>query len=716
MTRRHLALRPALATLVLVALAPDTTRAATCTWDAGGTTDHKWSTAANWNPDGAPTFDATADLVFGPTYDPATGSTDVNLDGNRVVRSLSLDWGRATSTLTLQGGALTLRDVTRTTSTANNAQISFYGSGAGNHGTITLSGDSLWDHKAGGVGVIVNVYATLGDGGTGRSLTLLGSVNGAVFLYDNASHGGSTVIRGAMLRMQANNATDLGRISATPNILVTDGGTLSVKPWSYLTADMVNDNAAIRLYGGTYFFHDGQNSNGNSTPETNAVLRIGQGLNTLQGTGKAGYTCGMHAASLAFGLGGTLRLALPTGTAVGKVTLGAAPTLFGGAGGAGTTTRPILRGAFAGVDASTPSLVTYDATAGLVPLNRTTEFATSINGVGASTDQNVRRGSAETLTADRTVDGLVLDTGSFTVDGAYKLTVASGMVNLYGSGTTTLSMQELRFGGGTGFFAYGNSIAINTVLTDASDMVFVGNKDNIDFNLNTAGTWTGNTYIHATMAGTTRPRLNTGNNSERLPDATTLHLGVGGLWRLGNAVETVAGIAGVGTVQMQNNSARVVVGSGTAVNLRFVVGGGGTTGTLAPGLADDTFKTGTLTLNPNNTAGGVTLGANAVLNIDLAGTRAVSADFDVLNVSLGDVVLGGTLNVAALSGLTPPKDDTWLIVTAEKKAADTVSGSFATVTKGYTATRVDTNADTYKDAVLLTYVGLPAGGTVVLLR
>lgn len=71
------------------------------------------------------------------------------------------------------------------------------------------------------------------------------------------------------------------------------------------------------------------------------------------------------------------------------------------------------------------------------------EFSTSIEGVGASTDQNVRRSSAETPTSDRTVNGLVLDTGSnFAIGGAsHKLTVASGMVSIFGAGTTTLSMQ-----------------------------------------------------------------------------------------------------------------------------------------------------------------------------------------------------------------------------------------------------------------------------------
>ena len=36
--------------------------AATFTWDGGSAIDSNWTTAANWNPDGAPANDGTADL------------------------------------------------------------------------------------------------------------------------------------------------------------------------------------------------------------------------------------------------------------------------------------------------------------------------------------------------------------------------------------------------------------------------------------------------------------------------------------------------------------------------------------------------------------------------------------------------------------------------------------------------------------------------------
>ncbi len=720
MTRATPALQRLTAFALAVAFALNAP-ATTYTWDAGGTTDHKWSTGANWNPDGVPTFDANADLVFGPTYEPATGNSTLLLDGNRVVRSLSFNWGRANN-LTLSGGTLTLRDVNRTTNTVGNAKIVFYASNqsGGNHGTVTLSGNSLWDHKASGNGVQIELYATLGDGGAGYSFTQTGS--GAIFLYDNASYGGNTVIRGGTLRTQANTATDCGRITASPRILVTDGGTLAVKPWSYLTGNMLNDSADILLYGGTYFFHDGQNLDANSAPETNAVLRVGQGQNILQGTGRNGYTCGMRSSSLQFADGAILWFQPPTGTATGIVRFATAPAQVGSGGGDGSFSRSILRATAVGNSVTTVSLVTYDTARGLVPLNRATEFATSIAGVGANTDYNVRRSSAETLTADRTVNGLVLDfTTAGSIGGAFNLTVAGGTIASFSTATPTLGTSQLRFGGGPGCILFANAMTVSASIADTTDFViapinanFTDPPKSYTLTLSGAGAWSGRTFVNGRSGSI--GVLSTGNNSERLPDTTVVHLGGVARLEVGNATETIAGLAGTGEAKLISASGKLLVGSGTATANRFVVGGGATQGTLAPGLADNAFQTGKLTLTPQSTAGGVTLGAKAVVNLELAGLRAVTFDFDVLNVSLGDIVLGGTLNVTTLNGFTPAKNDSWVVMTAEKKAAATVSGSFAAVTKGYTAEKVDTNADSYNDAVKLTFVGLPAGGTVVMIR
>ncbi len=696
-----------------------TTRATatTYTWDADGTTDHKWSTPANWNPDGMPTFDSTADLVFGPTYDPATGNSDLNLDGNRVVRSLSLEWSRA-NTLTLSGGALTLRDVTRTATATANSPVTFYASGAGNHGAITLSGNSLWNLQNSGTNPNSLLYATVGDGGAGHSLTKMGV--GALILYDNASFTGNTIVRGGVLQVNGGTTADTGRLSATPSIQIGYGATFSQKPWNVPAGNFINDDAAVALYGGTFAFTDGQNQNGNHT-ETIGTLKVGQGQSVLTGGSKTGYKATLQASSLSLSDGGALRFAPTTTTGQTNAFLfTAVPTLVGGGGGAGTANRSIIRGLGLGTAAASVSLVTYDGTLGLVGLNTATEFASSINGVGATTDQNVRRGTAETLTADRTINSLVWSgAANATIDGSFILNVAGGMINAYHGGTLTLGLSQLQFGGGKGYVVFGaGGVTINAAIANATDLTFSLTDTGTTartVTLGASGSWSGNTYVNGSP--TAVAILATGSTSELLPDGTTVHLGYNGQLLVGNTTETVAGVAGIGEVKMNNAATKIVVGSGTATAARFIIGGGATTGTLAPGLADDAFKTGTLTLRSNTSAtGGLTLGTKAVVNLELAGFRALTTDFDVVSVPVGDIVLGGTLNVTALAGFTPVKNDSWIVMTAEKKAVATVSGSFSSVTKGYTADKVDTNADTYNDAVKLTFVGLPAGGTAVMVR
>ena len=49
---------------VMAVFAPLSASATTFTWDGGHPTGNSWTSPENWNPDGLPTFDNTADLVF----------------------------------------------------------------------------------------------------------------------------------------------------------------------------------------------------------------------------------------------------------------------------------------------------------------------------------------------------------------------------------------------------------------------------------------------------------------------------------------------------------------------------------------------------------------------------------------------------------------------------------------------------------------------------
>ena len=69
---------------VAALFAPLAATATTYNWDGGDATSNSWGTAANWNPDTAPTFGTTADLVF----DSVTRPNNF-IGNNRTVRSIS---------------------------------------------------------------------------------------------------------------------------------------------------------------------------------------------------------------------------------------------------------------------------------------------------------------------------------------------------------------------------------------------------------------------------------------------------------------------------------------------------------------------------------------------------------------------------------------------------------------------------------------------------
>jgi fibronectin-binding autotransporter adhesin len=96
--------------------------------------------------------------------------------------------------------------------------------------------------------------------------------------------------------------------------------------------------------------------------------------------------------------------------------------------------------------------------------------------------------------------------------------------------------------------------------------------------------------------------------------------------------------------------------------------------TLSPGNSP-----GTITLN-----GGLSLAAAATTQIELGGTAAGTLYDQVVVGPAGAVTLGGTLSVSVLSGYTPAKGDTFLIL--DKQSAGPVAGTFAGLPQGATLT------------------------------
>jgi hypothetical protein len=92
-----------------------TLRAATFTWDGGGSND-SWSTAGNWNPNGAPANNGTAEIVL-------SGTTRLtpNVDTPWSIRDLEFALiAGGTGSFVLSGSPLTiLADTVFTTGISN---------------------------------------------------------------------------------------------------------------------------------------------------------------------------------------------------------------------------------------------------------------------------------------------------------------------------------------------------------------------------------------------------------------------------------------------------------------------------------------------------------------------------------------------------------------------------------------------------------------------
>lgn len=208
---------------VAALFAPLSTSAATFTWDGGDATSNSWGTAANWNPDAAPTFNTTADLVFDSVTRPN------NFIGNtRTVRSISYGPNiNATFQSNYQdfsGGAA--KNLTFQADTGN-ATVTVDAAATGD---ITLG-------SAGGTG-------TFGNPVLASNLDVVHNGSGLLLFNRPFQAGAFNITKTGSGRMQTNNNNLL---TGTLNI---NGGTLIANSFSTTGLDLANFSA-ININGAT---------------------------------------------------------------------------------------------------------------------------------------------------------------------------------------------------------------------------------------------------------------------------------------------------------------------------------------------------------------------------------------------------------------------------------------------------------------------------------
>lgn len=159
-------------------------KGATYTWDGGGG-DGNWSTANNWNPDGAPARTAGHNLVFAGTLNTATNANNGGWSVNSLTfHSTAGAFTSSGGTLTIGSGGVTNHSTA--TQTLNNQ--------------FTLGASQTWNAASGAI-----VTGTSQLAGGGHNLTLTGS--SAITIGGQVGNLGTLTLTGAGNRTFSSTST-----------------------------------------------------------------------------------------------------------------------------------------------------------------------------------------------------------------------------------------------------------------------------------------------------------------------------------------------------------------------------------------------------------------------------------------------------------------------------------------------------------------------------
>jgi hypothetical protein len=379
--------------------------------------------------------------------------------------------------------------------------------------------------------------------------------------------------------------------------------------------------------------------------------------------------------------------------------------------------------------------MTYDATTGLRPLDRNTEFATDI--ITSAADDNVLIGIGTTnLGSTKTANAALLlnstnSTGSTLDLDGNTLTVTSGVV----AGATAFANSNLidgtiDFGTREGMLSMLSSRTMNvfTTLTGSGGMTLSGGGTSSFFlNQNNSGL-TGKVTLAGTNVATT-VSLQHANALGSGGNALELHSGVTALFGAASTVNAqVASLSGGSyfqgaTVQLNDSFDRLGIGAVASAGTMVLNGG---SAYISPGLAEggsDYAKVGRLDMNGGNVSF-----LNGDVRLDLLGAPATAGS---LAESMNDLILVGnsldlsnggllSLSISTLAAFTPTVGQSWTILVAGSAAgSNTITNGnggalFDTVTAGYSVAFGDYGTGT-NNALILSAVPEPGRIAALLL-
>ncbi|MBB2483636.1 DUF4347 domain-containing protein [Mitsuaria sp. WAJ17] len=608
----------------------------------------------------------------GVTVESAIGSSQITLGSHVVIGSGGAIFNAMAGDINLKGNVSGSGAITKN---GSSYFLSLYGNNS-QSGTQTVNAGYL----------VANASATaLGTGqivlGSGASLGFLG-VGTMTATNDIVLAGNATVINGV-----AGNCI----VTFSGNITESGGSrNLAITPNSGASSRMIftgtnTYTGTSTLSGGVVEVTNGSNLGSGALTLSGTTLQInGSGVTLSQNVNLSGSSTVSNANGVILsgnlaGSGGltkagagTLTLS-GTNTNTGAITVSAGTlALSGGAAVADSVAMTVSSGATLALNAS--ETIGSLSGAGAVTLgsntlstagNASTSFSGAISGTGGLTKQG-----SGTLTLSGTntfTGGTTLSAGTLTLSGgaalsdSSALTLSAGSVlnlsasetigSLAGTGTVNLGANTLSAGGDN------TSTSFSGALGGTGGLTKLGSGT-----LTLSGT---NTFTGATTVSAGELALSGGS---ALADGSAVTVASGALLTLASA-ETIASLAGAGTVALGNNT--LTTGGNASTSFSGAVNGtGGLTkqGTGALTLSGTNGYTGATTLSGGSlwvngsvssavqAASGTTLGGSGTITgnvtVNSGATLAPGANAVGTLTIQGALALSGTLN-AELAGTTP---------------------------------------------------------------
>jgi autotransporter-associated beta strand protein/surface protein len=547
-----------------------------------------------------------------------TGTHSLNLGTGAVALSANRTLATNANTLTVGGvisGAFTL--------TKNGA------------GTLTLTGDNTY------TGTTTNNAGTLtlGDGGTSGSV--VGNINNVTALIVNCSNAFTYagVITGAgVLNKEGAGTFTLSGVNTYTGATNINGGTLQLSAGN----ERISNSSALTVAGGATF-----DLNGFS--ETVASIS-GSGTITSSVAGGVTLTNGGTATTTFSGIiesgSGTVAL---TKSGTGTLTLSGANTYTGITTlSAGTLQISADNNLGTPPGVATPGhLVLSGGT-----LNTTASFTMDANrGINLTATTIINTDAATILT----YGGVAAGTVGLTKQGTGILTFTGA--NTY-TGATTISAGTLSIGnGGTSGSVAGNIANNATLIIDRSDnLTYAGVISGTgSVTKEGAGTFTlsgNNTYTGATNINTGTLQLSTAN--ERISNSSALTVAGGATFDLNGRTETIASIAGAGTITSSSAGAVTLILGGTTGSTTFsgvIQNGSGTVALTKSGASTQTLSaastyTGNTAISAGTliTSNATALGASPLVTVSGTGTLQTDAGLTLNTLTISAATAKVNLN------------------------------------------------------------------------